>query len=59
MIFKEVKPDLWINMELVIHVEVRQVELSLEDTSGGVWIFPLNELKDTPEHWRNWLGERG
>ena len=59
MIWKQVTERRWIDMEKIISVEFKERELTMIDTTGvGLWRFPLDELKDTPEQWRNWLRER-
>ena len=57
MIFKEVVKDQWINMENITSIVIGSMKLVM-DGSDETWSFPLDKLKDTPEHWRNWLRER-
>ena len=58
MTFKEVVKDHWVNMDNVVSVVVdHQGELRIKDNEGWLY-YEVAELKDTPEHWRNWLRER-
>ena len=57
MIFKEVVKDQWINMENITSIVIGSMKLVM-DGSDETWSFPLDKLKDPPEHWRNWLRER-
>ena len=62
MIFKEVVKGKWINMDNVACIEVDEKICCLvvyAAAAGTPWRrFGFSELKDTPEHWRNWLRER-
>ena len=59
MIFKEVVKDHWVNMENIVAVDIYDAESLRFTRHDGGWLqYNINVLKDTPEHWRNWLRER-
>ena len=59
MIFKEVVQDTWVNMDNVVRISIGEDELVMVSTGGKQSFAKIDVLKDTPEHWRNWLRERG